>query len=182
MYDYVIISRCLRTSLLDMRVFCGTQLDIDHELVVSTFCFKIKFKRHRNTWQPRKEATILNSTQCHSFIATMKEVLAMRQDRNQADDTVEASWQSLKDALMEAEHGLPDLPSVPVQDWISKELTNLSRKKSEAWMHLPNAKEKILIFLSYSGSITSCAAEPACPTNLTEWQNTSPMCSTVKNP
>ena len=64
----------------------------------------------------------------------------MRQDRNQEDDTVEASWQSLKDALMKAEHGLPDLPLVPVQDWVSKELTNLSRKKSEAWMRLRNAK------------------------------------------
>ena len=64
----------------------------------------------------------------------------MKQDRNHEDDTVEASWQSLKDALVEAEHGLPDLPSVPVQDWVSKELTNLSRKKSEAWILLHNAK------------------------------------------
>ena len=65
MYDHVVISRCLRTSLLDTRVFRGMQLDTDHELVVSTFCFKIKCKRHQNTWQPRKEAIILNSTQRH---------------------------------------------------------------------------------------------------------------------
>ena len=140
MYDYVIISRCLRTSLLDTRVFHGTQLDTDHELVVSTFQFKIKCKRHRNTWQPRKEATILNSIQHHSFITTVNEALAMKQDRNHEDDTVEAPWQSLKDALVETEHGLPDLPLVPVQDWVSKELTNLLRKKSEAWMCLHNAK------------------------------------------
>ena len=98
MYDYVIISRCLRTSLLDTRVFCGMQLDTDHELVVSTFCFKIKCKRHWNTWQPRKEATILNSIQRHSFLTTMKEALAMKQDRNHEDDTEEASWQFLKAA------------------------------------------------------------------------------------
>ena len=71
------------------------QLDTDHELVVSTFRFKIKCKRHQYTWQPRKEATILNSTQHHSFITTMKEAVAIGQDRNQEDDTVEAAWQSL---------------------------------------------------------------------------------------
>ena len=62
----------------------------------------------------------------------------MRQDRIQEDGTVEASWLSLKNALVEVEHGLPNLPSVLVQDWVSKELTNLSRKKSEAWMHNAN--------------------------------------------
>ena len=82
----------------------------------------------------------MNSTQHHSFITTMKVALAMGQDKNQEDDTVEASWQSLKDALMEVDHGLPDLPLVPEQDWVSKELTNLSRKKSEAWICLRNAK------------------------------------------
>ena len=39
----------------------------------------------------------------------------------------------------EAEHGLPDLPLVPVQNWVSKEFTNLSRNMSEAWMRLHNA-------------------------------------------
>ena len=140
MYDYIIKCRCLRISLLDTRVFCGTQLDTDHELAVSTFRFKIECKRHWNTWQPRKQETILNSTQHHSFITTMKEALVMRQDRNQEDEIVEASWQSLKDALVKAEHGLPDLPLVPVHDWVSKELTNLLRKKSEAWVRLCNTK------------------------------------------
>ena len=64
----------------------------------------------------------------------------MKQDRNHEDDTVEASWQSLKDALVEVYLGLPNLSSLTIQDWVSKELTNLSRKKSEAWIHLCNAK------------------------------------------
>ena len=160
MYDYAIISRCLRTSLLDTRVFHDTQIDTDHELVVSTFCFKIKYKRHRNTWQLRKEETILNSTQHHSFLTTMKEALVMRHDRNQEDNTVEASWQSLKDALVEVEHGLPDLPSAPVQDRVSKEFTNLSRKKSEAWMRLHNAKVNNPNLPKLQQQYKSCAAEP----------------------
>ena len=44
MYGYVIISRCLRTSLLDMQVFHGTQLDTDHELVFSTFASRLNVK------------------------------------------------------------------------------------------------------------------------------------------
>ena len=82
----------------------------------------------------------MNSTQCHSFINTVNEALAMGQDKNQEDDTVDMSLQSLKDALVEAEYVLPDLPSVPVLDWVSKELTNMSRKKSETWMCLRNTK------------------------------------------
>ena len=70
----------------------------------------------------------------------MKEALAMEQDSNQEDDTVEVSWRFLKHALMEAEGWLPDLPSILVQNWASKELTNLSGKKSKSWMHLCKAK------------------------------------------
>ena len=64
----------------------------------------------------------------------------MRQDRHQEDDTVEVSWQSLKDALVKEEHELHDLPLVPVHDFVSNKLTNLLKKKSEAWMRLCNSK------------------------------------------
>ena len=173
-YDYVIISRCLRTGLLDTQVFFGTQLDTDHELVVSTFLFKIKCKRHWNTWQPRKESTILNITQLHYFITTMKEALSMRQDNNQEDDIVEASRQSLKDALVEAEHGLPDLVLVLVQDWVSKELTNLLRKKSEAWMHLCNAKANnpILLELQQQYNILNSRTNRATEKVRNHWWST----------
>ena len=136
MHDYVIISRCLRTSLLDVRVFCGTQLDTDHELIVSTFRFKIKCKRHWNTWQPRKEATILNSTQHHSFIMNMKEALA----RSKTGTMKTTLWKH---------HASPS--KMPL--WKRK-------RRVRHGCACAMLKQTIPFFLSYSGSIISCAAEP----------------------
>ena len=127
--------------------------------MVSTFCFKIKCKRHRNTWQPRKEVAILNGTQCHSFLTTMKKALAIGQDSNQEDNTVEASWQSLKDALVEAEHGLPDLQS-RYRIGSQKNLPTCRGKRVRHGCACAMLQRTITIFPSYSGSIRSCAAEP----------------------
>ena len=149
----------LCVSLLDMQVYLGMQLDNDHELVVSNFCFKIKCKRHWNAWRPRKEATILNSTQCNSLITTMKEALAMRQNKNQENDM----WKC---------HGSPS--RIPLWKQSMDSLTSLwSWYRIGSQKDLPKfqgrvrhgcscaiLKQTIPIFPSYSSSITSRAVEP----------------------
>ena len=140
MYDYVIISRCLRTSLLDTQVFRGIQLDTDHELVVSTFHFKIKRQRTPEHLAAKERGNHLEQHTASLLHNNHKGGSFHRAGQEPGILHCGSVWQSLKDALMEAEHGLPDLLSVPVKDWVSKVLTNLLRKKNEAWMRLCNAK------------------------------------------
>ena len=47
MIDYIFVSKRFRSSVLDTRVYHSTSHEYDHELVVSTFRFKIKVKRRR---------------------------------------------------------------------------------------------------------------------------------------
>ena len=89
------------------------------------------------------------------LIISMKEVFAMGED-----DTAEASWWSPKDALVEAEHGLPDLPSVLVQDWVSKNLPTYGGRRERHRCTCSKLKRTIRTFQSYSGSIMPCVAEP----------------------
>ena len=44
MIDHVLVNKCFCTSVLDTRVYRSTFHESDHELVVSTLCFKIKAK------------------------------------------------------------------------------------------------------------------------------------------
>ena len=61
MLDYVLFNRRFRSSVLDTRVYRSVYLESDHEMVVSTLCFKIKAKRYQPKRGPQHQTQSLPS-------------------------------------------------------------------------------------------------------------------------
>ena len=132
MIDYVLVNKCFCSSVLDTRVYCSTLHESDHELVLSTLCFKIKVKP-RQTSTMHYQTTNLPSPYRVSYQSSLAESL------NDQLSTVTSLWDTFKTSIQKACESLPPVPRSSDPDWVTNEVCNLSCKKQEAWIHLKNA-------------------------------------------
>ena len=131
--DYVLVNRHFRGSVLDTRVHHSVLHDSDHELVVSTLRFKIRAKRRQPT--ARHQTTNLPANIKAEFQSTLSATLSL----SKFDSSIKASLSTYKSAVDEACSNLPVVPSTRDPDWVTDELRNLSKKKSDAWLRYCNA-------------------------------------------
>ena len=133
MIDFVLVNTRFRSSVLDTRVYRNTYHESDHELVVSTFRFKIKSKRHQ-TNLPHRIVSGLSSSTKASFQSILSPPLS---PVFQGD--VDMSWEAFRTAVRTANETLPTAPLKREAEWVTDELRGLSKKKRDAWLRLHDA-------------------------------------------
>ena len=137
--DYILVSAKHRSSVMDTRVYRGVYHQSDHELVVSTFRFKIKTKRCQYHPPPPRQTKFLPSDKILAFLASLADAyVSHHATPTPCSSCIEDEWASFKSAIQEASGNLPPLPKKKEADWITEEVRNLSRKKKEACLHLQN--------------------------------------------
>ena len=133
MIDHVLVNKCFDTNVLDTRVYRSTFHESDHELVVSTLCFKIKAKR-RHTGTSHYQTTNIST----SHQAGYQSVLAKSFDKFDQSSSINAQWNSFKLSIQKACKSLLPAPRGGDPDSITNEVCNLSKEKKEAWVRLKN--------------------------------------------
>ena len=133
MIDLVLVNTRFRSSVLDTRVYRNTYHESDHELVVSTFQFKIKSKRH----QLRPSHCIVSGLSSTTKASFQSAFSAPFNHLFQGD--VDTSWEAFRAAVCAASETLPMAPPKHEAEWVTDELRNLSKKKRNAWLHLHDA-------------------------------------------
>ena len=136
--DYVLVGAKHRSSVLDTRVYRGVHHQSDHELVVSTFRFNIKTKRHQCHHPPLRQVKYLSSDTVSSYRTSLAEAYDRHHTtlKNPSPANTEDEWSSFKISIQNASCNLPPAPRKKEVDWITDEVRSLSRKKKEAWLHL----------------------------------------------
>ena len=159
MIDYVLVNKRFCTSVLDTHVYRLTLHESDHELVLSTLCFKIKAKC-RQTSATRYQTTNLPYPYLVSYQSALAESL------NDHLSTVTSPWDTFKTSIQKTCESLPPAPRTSDPDWVTDKVRNLSCKKQEAWIHLKNAPSQDIsqLKLEYNHlkRLTKIAAENAC--------------------
>ena len=143
MLDYVLVSRRFRTSVLDTLVYHSTYLESDHELVVSTLCFRSKKSIVNARHGPHYQTHQLPSNYANIFKSVLSSSFNLFQQSREQPDDVELVWSVFQSAIQEASKSLPILPENKPAEWITDDLLNLSYKKCDAWMLLRNKDPKI---------------------------------------
>ena len=133
MIDCILVNSRFRSSVLDTRVYRNTYHESDHELVMSTFRFKIKSKRHQRR-APMQITMGLPATTKASFQATLAASLS-----TDPQEDVQSSWDAFKSAIHAANETLPISPPMRETEWMTDELRSLSKKKKETWLRLRDA-------------------------------------------
>ena len=126
--DYILVNRHFRSSILDTRVYQSVLHESDHELVVSTFRFKIKTKRCQST-VPHCQTTNLHADIKSDFRTHLSHAFSHIPN----DASIKSSWSAFKSIINSACTLLPEVLSSHDPDWVTDELWNLSQKKSNAW-------------------------------------------------
>ena len=107
MIDYVLVNRRFHTSVLDTRVYQSAHLESDHELVVSTFQFKIKAKRHKQVSTTKYQTRSLPQDVTATVASTLAESLEKCSGKHLS---VDEKWSSFKQAFYDASSSLPRQP------------------------------------------------------------------------
>ena len=131
------MNRRFRSSILDTRVYRSVLHESDHELVVSTLCFKIKTK-HRQFTVPYCQTTNLHADIKSEFRTHLSDAFSHIPN----DASIESSWSTFKSAINSACTVLLEGLSSHDPDWVTDELRNLSQKKSNAWLSYRDAAKQ----------------------------------------
>ena len=135
--DYILVNRRFRSSVLDTQVYQSVLHVSDHELVISTVHFKIKAKRHQST-VPHRKTTNLHADFKSVFRASLSDAFSKIDN----DVSIKSSWSAFKFAINDACTTLPEVSLTHDSDWVTDELWNLSKKKSNAWLCYRNAAKQ----------------------------------------
>ena len=113
--DYVLISRRFRS---DTRLYRSVYLQSDHEIFVSTLCFKIKAKRCQPKRGPQHQIQSLPSD-----VKSLFRSAAFDNFHAESSD-VNLTWNSFKEALQHATKSLPEPPRKVEAGWVTDEMKN----------------------------------------------------------
>ena len=135
MIDYVFVNKLFCTSVLDTCVYRLTPNESDHELVLSTFHFKLKAKL-RQTWSIHYQATSLPS----SYRVSYQSALAESLEESDQISTVDSLWDTFKFPSRKpvSLYLFPGDLAIQTGSTI-KSVHNLSLKKQETRICLKNA-------------------------------------------
>ena len=137
--DYVLVSSKFRSSVLDTRVYRGVHHESDHELVVSTFRFKIKVKRQLSRHFTPRQTECLQRDTVASFRSSLSDAYESHISGSTNTHTPPSSedvWDSFKTAFQDTSSNLPLMPQRKEADWITDEVRNLSKRKKDVRLHL----------------------------------------------
>ena len=144
MIDYTLIGAKFCSSILDTCVYRGVHIS-DHELVVSTLCFKIKAKRHQCHHSSPLQTKQLPREVVASFRASLADAYnsyhTSHSNSSHPPDAADV-WISFKAAVQGASDHHPPLLRKKEVDWITDEVRNLSKKKKSARLHLRDLTNK----------------------------------------
>ena len=96
--EYILVRQRLRLSVLDTRVFRGTDLDSDHRLVVMSLLLKLKKKPRQRLGKSFDVCLLKQMERRAEFLNT---IWSFFEGKSRSDD-VEENWTELKKTLVDA--------------------------------------------------------------------------------
>ncbi|KAK3804299.1 hypothetical protein RRG08_029561 [Elysia crispata] len=136
--DHICISRKLRRSLQDVRVFRGADIGSDHHLVIATFQLKLKrYSRNPTTKRFKFQVNLLQGNKITDFGITLKNRF---QPLEHLDEDMEAYWSQVKDSFIPTCKEVLGKKDHKHKDWISQESLNRLSERREKKAAVNNSR------------------------------------------
>ena len=136
--DHICISRKLRRSLQDVRVFRGADIGSDHHLVIATFQLKLKrYSRNPTTKRFKFQINLLQGNKITDFGITLKNRF---QPLEHLDEDMEAYWSQVKDSFIPTCKEVLGKKDHKHKDWINQESLNRLSERREKKAAVNNSR------------------------------------------